>query len=446
MKKKILALIAGFALSLGAVSAQTGAASGTQFGVGEDSLKCITNISLFVPYAKNGNYKDALEYWEKAFNDCPASTRDLYLYGVRIVAWQIQNEKDQAKKDALIEKLLGVYDQRIKYFGNDNRYPESWILGRKALDLLTHKPDAVAKAYEIIKRSVELGKEESEIPVLQYYITLSSLILSSNEGHKEQFINDYLKTSAILDNIVAKGDKAGEQAAAAKVVCDERFATSGAADCESIQRIFGPKIEQNKDNKDFLKETIALIRRVGCQEIDCYFTAAAYAHKIEPTTESALGMAGQALRQGDVEVSMRYFEEAVSLAEVGEKAEIYYNMGTVMFSQRNYYKSKEYLTKAIDAAPNDGKTYIMLARLYAASPRAIYPDDPTMAASVYYAVVDKLQKAKSVDPSVTDEANQLIRTYSQHFPKKEEIFMNPDIEVGKPLRIGGWVQETVVPR
>ena len=31
-------------------------------------------------------------------------------------------EKDPAKKAALIDKLMAVYDQRIKYFGDDSRY------------------------------------------------------------------------------------------------------------------------------------------------------------------------------------------------------------------------------------------------------------------------------------------------------------------------------------
>ena len=51
-----------------------------------------------------------------------SSTKDLYLYGVRIVSWQIENEKDPAKKAQLVNDLMTVYDKRIKYFGNDRKY------------------------------------------------------------------------------------------------------------------------------------------------------------------------------------------------------------------------------------------------------------------------------------------------------------------------------------
>ena len=43
------------------------------------------------------------------------------------------------------------------------------------------------------------------------------------------------------------------------------------------------------------------------------------------------------------------------------------------------------------------------------------------------AVIDKLQRAKSVDSSVEEEANKLIGTYSRYTPKDEELIL-PRIE------------------
>ena len=69
-----------------------------------------------------------------------------------------------------------------------------------------------------------------------------------------------------------------------------------------------------------------------------------------------------------------------------------------------------------------------------------------MARAVYYAAIDKFQKAKSVDPSIADEANTLIGSYSAHLPSTEEIFMHPDLEKGKSFSIGGWIGETTIVR
>ena len=141
MKIKVLLIAA--ACSMGALGAyaQKGVDNGTQFGSGEDSIRCITNISLFVPYAKAGNFKDAYDFWKIVYDECPAATKDIYLHGVKIMAWKIANEKDPAKKAALIDDLMGVYDKRVKYFGDDKRYGKDWIVSRKAQDYIQQMGD-----------------------------------------------------------------------------------------------------------------------------------------------------------------------------------------------------------------------------------------------------------------------------------------------------------------
>ena len=62
MKIKVLLLALGCTMGTLGAYAQKGVDNGTQFGSGEDSVRCITNISLFVPYAKAGNFKDAFDF------------------------------------------------------------------------------------------------------------------------------------------------------------------------------------------------------------------------------------------------------------------------------------------------------------------------------------------------------------------------------------------------
>ena len=64
MKIKVLLLALGCTMGTLGAYAQKGVDNGTQFGSGEDSVRCITNISLFVPYAKAGNFKDAFDFWK----------------------------------------------------------------------------------------------------------------------------------------------------------------------------------------------------------------------------------------------------------------------------------------------------------------------------------------------------------------------------------------------
>ena len=36
---------------------------------------------------------------------------------------------------------MGVYDKRVKYFGNDRRYGKDWIVARKVQDYLAQTGD-----------------------------------------------------------------------------------------------------------------------------------------------------------------------------------------------------------------------------------------------------------------------------------------------------------------
>ena len=66
--------------------------------------------------------------------------------------------------------------------------------------------------------------------------------------------------------------------------------------------------------------------------------------------------------------------------------------------------------------------------------------------SVFWVAVDKFQKAKMVDPDVTEDANKLIASYSKYFPTKEEIFDLPELHEGESFTVAGWIRESTTCR
>ena len=61
MKLKLFLVPALFAVGAIPMFAQTGAQDGSRIGQGEDSIRCIRNISIYEPYANARQYKDAVE-------------------------------------------------------------------------------------------------------------------------------------------------------------------------------------------------------------------------------------------------------------------------------------------------------------------------------------------------------------------------------------------------
>lgn len=451
MKKKVFTLVLSAFMVTG-MNAQKGIDNGTPYGSGEDSTRCLTNISLFIPYAKSNNFKDAYPFWKLVYDECPASTKNIYVYGVNIISWQISEEKDAAKKDALINDLMKLYDDRIKYFGDDKQYGKDWIISRKAQNYNQLKgedtdPNVI---YKWTGEAIDEFKEKTEPLAVSLYMFASfKLAQSDMEKYKDQYVSDFLKCSTILDTQIAAAKAANnekdlENVTARKIEIEKNFTLSGAADCEILQSIYSVKIEQNKDNLDFLKETLTLLRRVNCRETDAFFTASEYAHKIEPVAESAMGLGNKAFKEKDYASAEKYYNEAITLTEDSEiKAELYYAIAVMAQQQNNFIKAKQFSLKCLAEKSDYGRAYLMIATCYAAGAKTAFPDDPVLSKCVYYAVVDKLERARQVDPSVAEDAGKLISTYIKYYPTKEEVFMHPDIDNGSNFSIGGWIGETV---
>lgn len=116
----------------------------------------------------------------------------------------------------------------------------------------------------------------------------------------------------------------------------------------------------------------------------------------------------------------------------------------IFSNQRNFAKARQAAYDALEFNPNNGEAYILIAQLYASSAANIF-SEPEKAGLVYLAAVDKLQKARSVDPSVASKANNLINRYSAAFMDTETAFMM-GIKAGESVTIPGWIGETTTVR
>ena len=222
------------------------------------------------------------------------------------------------------------------------------------------------------------------------------------------------------------------------------FVNSGTADCESLQNIYGPKVEANQTDLAYLKKVIDIMKMMRCTESEAYQQAAFYVYKIEPSADAATGCAYQAFKKGDIDGAVKFFDEAIGLeTDNVKKAEKAYAAGAVLASAKKLSQARAYCQKAIGFNENYGAPYILIANLYAMSPN--WSDESALNKCTYFAVIDKLQRAKQVDPSVAEEANKLIGRYSGHTPQAKDLFML-GYKQGDRITIGGWIGETTTIR
>ncbi|MDD3405274.1 MAG: hypothetical protein EOM76_02460 [Sphingobacteriia bacterium] len=413
------------------------------------SSECLLNQSLFYEAAKVKNYSDAVTPWEAVYKECPSLSKAIYIYGVRIVVWQMENEKDATKREALFEKLMKLYDDQVKYFGDDPKAPAPYILGMKAYYYIQNKPNDKQTPYAWLKQSITELKEKARPTFLQQFVVLSNDLYKADSAFAETFINDYILANEIIERNAADASlKNAAQYGELDGALDALFAQSGAADCARLENIYAKMVEKNKDNLDYLNSTMYLFKGMGCTDSKVFFAAATYAHKIAPSAESANGCAEMCYKNEEYSKAISFYEEAAKLDTNDiNKADYFFKIAQIYNSKlNNSMKSREYARLSLEKNPNQGNPYILIGLLYAGSP-GIY-DDPVLSKTVYWVAVDKFRKAKEVDasPDCMEKAEELIRTYSRYFPSKEDVFMHPDLSSGKQFCVGGWIGECTICR
>ena len=419
--------------------------------------ECVMNVSLFHESVKNKMYADAYGPWWEVYTTCPNANKSIYSDGAKIVEALYQATNDPAEKERLAKLAVEMQDKRIRYFGNDAKYPKAYILGEKGLAYVDFYGESkLAEARECLRQSVEGMGNKSKVMVLVKLVDVSyALYKQDQNGKAEQFISDYeLASNALGDQAADASNKNAEIAGKQKDYADNIFAISGAADCSKLDEIYGAVVKENLTNLDMLQKIAKLYKRVRCTESEVYFAACEAAHKLQPTQESAAGCASMAAKKGDYEAAIDYYDQAIKLAMVEDAledvADYQYNAAFYCFNNlKKYAEARKYAQASIATLSGlgmnkgQGRCYIIIGMCYAAT--RLYGNDAKGAIlnkTVYWAAVDKFYKAKQVDPSVEAQASEFISTYSRYFPTKEERFDLPNEFSGSTYFVGGWIGET----
>lgn len=442
MKYFILGLVSLFALPAMAVK---GVDDGSKFGTGEDSIRCLENLSLYQTYYKIRDYESAYNSWKIVFDECPkAGGRTLYGNGAFLIVQKMMKAPD-AEKQQWFDLLMKCYEQRIQYFGADRKYSEAWIRGRQAVDYMNYSGDAAMldKVLPWLKQAVDHGMHNADADVINsYFQMLEKQYQSNTEMHRTAFIDEYLRVGEMLDKRIAMADKQLENYKLVRNNIDNIFSASGAADCKTLEGVFASKVEAEKQNAEALNKIIKVFRMAGCKESDVYFTASLYSHKLNPTAETAAGCAYQAIKQENYNDAVTFFNEALSMEEdIAAKYDYAYAKAVVLQKLGRYADARKAAYDAISYDNAQGEPYILIATMYADSNP--FGDDKILAKTVFWAAVDKLEKAKSVDPECAEMAQPLINSYRHHYPSKEDVFFKPELKPGTMFHIGGWINEDV---
>jgi tetratricopeptide (TPR) repeat protein len=402
------------------------------------------NLSMYDQFYKQKDYNSALEPWTYIYNKYPKSSENIYIKGVRIYDGLI-SKAAPADKDALFEKMMEIYDNRIKFFGK-----EGYNKGRKATTYLRYKLETAQTddelkviyktGYSWLESALIKEGNKTEAAVLVQLMQATSFLFKVGEFNSDKILVNYEKCSHVIDSNLKESPDNKTYQIAQKAV-NSIFENSGAADCEALTKLYSAKFEADPNNVDLLKKMIQMLGRENCTEGKLYADGAEKLYSLDPSAAAARAMALLFYRRKDFAKAAEYYQQAIDAETDNEaKATYLFELASLRFGQSSFKEARNMAKKSVSLNPNMGKSYILIGKIYAASAKSISEKEFEQR-MVYCLAVDYFRKAKSVNPETAVEANTEISRYRQHFPNKENAFFE-GFSNGDNYKVGGWINET----
>jgi tetratricopeptide (TPR) repeat protein len=484
MKKIMLfALIACFTLGSFAQSTPCG----FQYGkIEKDSLTCLEEISLFKTFYDQKNYKDAYPHWKQIVETCPCSWNAIFntTYLQNMFDALIKSTEDTELQGQYIEDLLNGVGNRHLYFPKN--FTEGNGLGFKAFYIIRYKgknTEAVLQAFNMFIESIEMEKEKTQPNIWDIYFRIAEQIARAKQDttimidayeratdYIEMAINDYYKEidkqipnfenleEAFEKGQIQKADyELRKQRLSQDTARSMQFITNYEktlknieitfapfAPCGVLEQVYGNKLEQNRNNLDALKKMLLTMNKGGCTDKPVFAEMLNIVHKAEPSAQSANLMGYYSLNQGNYDVAMEFFKEAIDLFETNEqKVDPWYMIGLIYQIKGNFSEAKNAAMQVLMFKPNSGKAYMLIGDLYAASGNKCSGDD-TLPLDYNWAAADKYARAVAVDPSIAEQVKE--KRAKLKFPSDQDKFQRGYTTPGAEYKVGCWIQETTTVR
>ena len=480
MKTKKFLMIAvaiGMAMS---VTAQEAAES----KYGADSVACVTNLSIYgeaykqweaAKFAPESISMEMVNAWREVFLNCPRSSQLIYTRGEKIMDYFIRTNPKE--KDAYIDTICLMMDNRAKYFPTDPKTGASQvanIMGRKGFLIYTYNKNRYEEAYNVLKDAVDMDASQMQAAYIDAYFRAAIDMVNNDKAEKMTVINVYQELSEVVDNnISALADTEAELVAAKeeaeaggdadavasfdkqlekneKSINNNKGTKSNLdnlfqpfASCEDLIKVFSAKMKETPDDVTLLKRITTILDKKDCADSKLFLDAAVRLNELEPSPEASYSLGIKFFKDRKWSDAATFFEQATKTDNNDRRYRAYRNLGMCYENMGSLGRARDIYRRAAQVDPTNGEPYLLIAMLYAGSAKQ-YNGDIERGA-VYWAAVDKCQKAKSLDPSCSDKANSLIRAYTAAFPSMETIFFN-DYSEGQSFNVGGWIGETTTIR
>ncbi|MDD7886541.1 tetratricopeptide repeat protein [Flavivirga sp. 57AJ16] len=437
-------------------------------GYAQQDEECMTKLSIFHEYVKAKNYDAAYEPWMAVRNKCPKFNNAIYIDGEKILDHKIEKSSG-ADKINYINDLLKLWEERALHFASKTKKGE---YAAKACQLMYDNRKVLNKTeeelYECFDVAYKLDKATFTNPKSLYtYFSLMVDLYDAKKKPAKDLFNKYddvvekveeevKNYSEKLNRLIEKEDagteltkkedrykkyyesylKAYDQISGS---IDQKLGDR--ANCENLIPLYKKDFEENKNNAVWLQRAAGKMSEKECTDDPLFFQLVNAYHELSPSANSAYYLGILKDKEGKSSEAIKFYEQAIGLeTDNFKKAKLYNRIALKLKARHNYGKARNYFRQALKLNPSNGRPYLSIAAMYAASANNC-GDTNFNKRAVYWLAADEARNAARVDPTQKKNSAKSVANYLAKAPQKSEIFSSG--RSGEVIKIGCWIGASV---
>ncbi len=434
MKKIIIALGLLVVVSTSAYSQ-----SEPPYGMSE-----LNAYSVFYENYRSGSYDMALQFGRWIIESKPKtipgnprfSLETQFDRMIKVYTGVAKKQEDPAMKEAYIDTAEALFDEVFETFSEDEIDEFEWhqekgLFYQQNNDIIEN---GLQKAIDEYEKAYKMDPERFTTMGDGYYAqALLGFYVSNDQKQDALDMIDTIEPYAPenLDPVITEAR-------------GKLFNTP-----EERIEFLESELEKSPENIELMNELVELHEDTGNRSKALELTQKLY--EINPNFENITKLADIAKSDAKYNRTIQLLKEALEKAPNDvEKKKVALEIAETYQNTDDLSNARRYARQAINIDPNWGEPYMRIALIYGATVsnctrgRKIEREDRT----VYWLVLDYLDKAKSVDSSMTSRVNQQYQSYQNVMPTTEDKFFK-DWKTGDTFKIDGsigdcysWINET----
>jgi len=430
--------------------------------------ECMNNLTIFTDFYKNKRYDEAYEPWMKVRNKCPKFNRAIYAYGEKILMHKIDNSTG-SEKVAYINDLLALWDKALEYFPAN--YDLGEVLGDKLILMYDNRKelgltdqqlyDAGDKAYKEDLKNFTNPKalyiyfsaivdlyDAKQVPiqkVFDKYDDVSEKIESEIQNYTEK-LNKLASKEEAGQALTSKEEKYKAQYESYLEAYDK---ISGSVDgklgilanCENLIPLYNKDFQEFKNDAVWLKRAVSRMYAKECTDDPLYVELVKAYDATAPSADTKYFVATVLLKQEKDKEAEDYMKQAFDLeTDPYKKGKLAERIASSLKSKGQYSHARSYYRESLKYNPSNGRPYLSIAAMYAASANSC-GDDNFNKRAVFWLAAEEAAKAARVDGNLKSAAAQSVANYQAKAPTRAEIFSKGN--QGQVITIGCWIGSSV---